>query len=604
VASLTSNMANADLMAYWGFTNTDGGYVIEEVRGRYSKICGNPLPKDGPSGKALLFDGKIDRISIAEKPSLNCPTAITIAAWIKNTSVDKQPRTIIAKAPHGWAIQVCPNKGTTNTGVIQWQSVIGFEEVGYDIRKSVLGNTNVYDNKWHYIVAIHDGRRASLYVDGELEVVETLSVDLSKNATHICIGADPGRSGGAPWKGLIDDISIFSHALSESEIKQLYNKNGNILLSETMGVLGGAVGYAESLLDSDSPFEATRFITSKLSEHEQCRKKTPHKANKYHKSTLACLHFLRAKASSVMGMPKDNLIDAYKKSAMLSTEAQYYVQALLWLHKCIPNNEYTETIKLSLDSSTDTARHIQTIAGNFESTGDWSAFRSFLHAAFSHTNNPERLATSILKGLTRDGMWSSRFLEYAQKQPELRAFSIKAHLEQAHDKTAKGQFLQAAQIYRDLATLCDSDHGRADFQYRSYSCQFANGQYGEVVQTLNNFIKKRDMTDPTLANKARLLMGQAYMHLNKPDDALSTFLELQGVSSDESILRKAYFYAGYCQMIQGNAEQADRLLNKAIECSPNDAYANKARFCLRRIRLQLHKERYGWRKGFNTTSRM
>ncbi len=72
------------------------------------------------------------------------------------------------------------------------------------------------DNQWHLIVVLYDGQEFALYIDGKLCASKRFykSIELATSRLHI------GQKG---WKdGLIDDIRIYSYALSAEEVKMLY----------------------------------------------------------------------------------------------------------------------------------------------------------------------------------------------------------------------------------------------------------------------------------------------------------------------------------------------------------------------------------------------
>jgi len=76
-------------------------------------------------------------------------------------------------------------------------------------------STNVNDGDWHHLVATYNGSEMCLYVDGILEGTNTdYSGSLATNNLNITIGRD--------YDGLIDEVAIFSHALSAEEIQKDY----------------------------------------------------------------------------------------------------------------------------------------------------------------------------------------------------------------------------------------------------------------------------------------------------------------------------------------------------------------------------------------------
>jgi hypothetical protein len=65
-----------------------------------------------------------------------------------------------------------------------------------------------------------------LYVDGELDNSAEATGRINTNSWKVLIGENAERKGRF-WNGLIDDVRIYSYALSEAEIKALYAGNGS-----------------------------------------------------------------------------------------------------------------------------------------------------------------------------------------------------------------------------------------------------------------------------------------------------------------------------------------------------------------------------------------
>jgi hypothetical protein len=82
----------------------------------------------------------------------------------------------------------------------------------------------VDDGQWHHVVGVSDGRRAALYLDGELED--------SADAKPIALNSVPLRIGsnlealGRGYGGCIDEVRLYGYGLSEAEVKALYRGGG------------------------------------------------------------------------------------------------------------------------------------------------------------------------------------------------------------------------------------------------------------------------------------------------------------------------------------------------------------------------------------------
>ena len=83
----------------------------------------------------------------------------------------------------------------------------------------------VNDGVWHHIVFVRNGSNGYIYVDNHLEATDFHAPCDINGQLVFCIGKD-FRNNGSPFKGTLDNISIFNKALSEDEIAFLWN-NGN-----------------------------------------------------------------------------------------------------------------------------------------------------------------------------------------------------------------------------------------------------------------------------------------------------------------------------------------------------------------------------------------
>ena len=64
-------------------------------------------------------------------------------------------------------------------------------------------------------------------MDGEAELVTSVSAtgSIDTNGWEVLIGGNAQQTG-RKWNGLIDDVRIYSYALTEAEIKALYAGDG------------------------------------------------------------------------------------------------------------------------------------------------------------------------------------------------------------------------------------------------------------------------------------------------------------------------------------------------------------------------------------------
>jgi len=159
----------------------------------------------GKLGQGLKFDGVNDYVKIGTY-DIGGGT-ITTCAWVYITAA-------------------------TGNGAVIGDVAYFMAVTSTDGRINVTSNNNNYansassaitNNKWNHVCAVRlDSGTASLYANGVLSGTPNQTNTIVTSAFTTAIGT----RGNAPafyFKGNIDDVRLYSRALSASEIKQLYN---------------------------------------------------------------------------------------------------------------------------------------------------------------------------------------------------------------------------------------------------------------------------------------------------------------------------------------------------------------------------------------------
>lgn len=175
------------------------------------------------SGKfddALSFDGSDDRVMIDPGPSSNGD--FSVSAWIKTdgTSDDSQNRNMFyqeEKTDLGkwWSIRVQDDKVKLS--------------VDDSSNKNILfGNTNVADSSWHHVVGVRDKSSGELkiYLDGTLDGTTSDSSGSLGSTDFATIGMSTNLND-HQFDGKIDEVKVYSRALSAAEVEKLYNGAGS-----------------------------------------------------------------------------------------------------------------------------------------------------------------------------------------------------------------------------------------------------------------------------------------------------------------------------------------------------------------------------------------
>jgi hypothetical protein len=80
------------------------------------------------------------------------------------------------------------------------------------------------------VAGTYDGSNLRLYVNGQLICTQPLTGKIRVDANPITIGGEENdsvvRNVEGEFNGLVDDVRIFSRALSDAEIMKIYLANG------------------------------------------------------------------------------------------------------------------------------------------------------------------------------------------------------------------------------------------------------------------------------------------------------------------------------------------------------------------------------------------
>ena len=197
------------LEGWWPF---NGNANDESGNGRHGPINGATLTADryGTPNSAYYFTGNKNISANADSlPIGNSPR--TISLWFNVASV---PATIPA-----WVLMNYGKSMSNNAcGLgIELNKLVFFFWPGQNDLSIVKQYTL---NQYHNIVSTYDGSVASLYLDGQLIGIKSHTSNTLTNKIYI------GNNGTQqPMTGMIDDVGIWSRALTLQEILKLYNGN-------------------------------------------------------------------------------------------------------------------------------------------------------------------------------------------------------------------------------------------------------------------------------------------------------------------------------------------------------------------------------------------
>jgi len=221
---------NEGLAGYWPF---NGNAYDESGNGNHASVNQPTLTEDRFSSpnSAYDFDGD-DRMVVLSSDSLNPTNQLTIAFWIKVNSTTDDWSPIIFKGYPDYSSEP-GNKYCSNRDYAIWLHKNLFfrlesnDDCGAASRayNHALDSNVIQSEKWIFYTAVIDrgNHFMKVYINGMLDTQTGDSFSSFYNSSYdLEFGGWGGRVTASPFNGVLDDIRIYTSALSDSEIVQLF----------------------------------------------------------------------------------------------------------------------------------------------------------------------------------------------------------------------------------------------------------------------------------------------------------------------------------------------------------------------------------------------
>jgi len=199
-----------DLVAHYPF---EGNPEDASGNGNHGTITGGSEWVKGKIGDALHLDPAA-YIEIPVSDSLHGDIfktdPFTISAWI-------QPNFEGGAWEHIWRSLPGGNAGhntlflNKDSGLLSWRGQTGAWTILCQTEHGI-----VKANEWLHVIVRNDGTQFRIYANGEKAAETDFQETLGGNTTYRLGGSD-----GETFAGIIDDVAVFSRALSENEIKNI-----------------------------------------------------------------------------------------------------------------------------------------------------------------------------------------------------------------------------------------------------------------------------------------------------------------------------------------------------------------------------------------------
>lgn len=211
------------LISYWKLNETSGTLMDSVASNNSTSITGSPTyDASGKLGRCMTIAGA-GYISMGTTTNLKPTTSFSVSIWFKTSSTAYQ--------------ELISNIMWTSPSYKGWKIATEYSGTSWNLRGVINNNTNtgivdsttaINNGAWHLAVMTWNGSTLKLYKDGNQEggdIPFTYTM-LYNASSDFEIGSKDGGDG--TFTGSVDEIGLWSKALTSGEITTLYNSGTGI----------------------------------------------------------------------------------------------------------------------------------------------------------------------------------------------------------------------------------------------------------------------------------------------------------------------------------------------------------------------------------------
>jgi hypothetical protein len=207
------------LEGHWRFDDPASTVAADASgHGLSARLVHSPATVPGVVGQALRLNGVDQYADLGDVEALRLSGSMTLSAWFNATAFPSGNVAIVSgRRALGYQLDASPDQGTR---------VVSAKLADASGRLMARYGTTVLEpNTWYLATAVYDAhaRSLDLYVNGVLDngcMAGAVTARQRTSPGPVYIGRS-GQSSVAPFAGAVDDVRIYSRALTRSEIEAM-----------------------------------------------------------------------------------------------------------------------------------------------------------------------------------------------------------------------------------------------------------------------------------------------------------------------------------------------------------------------------------------------
>ena len=225
VLAAATEAAEPGLVAHWSFDEGEGTVAKDLSGGGRDAAISGPVYVRSPRGHALRFDGEDDSVTYAKHPDMLIEGDLTLLVWVRTDSSVKAKTNRLIFGDSGAGVNRNLNLRLGPYGHLRF-------EWGDDTSNAnLLGDAKLLNGTWKHVAVVCDSgaMQAGMYVDGHRAVRMSMPLPISRATYGERVS---GRFFDGCFRGEIDDIKVYSRALTEEEIVDAYRSQAVLEVSK------------------------------------------------------------------------------------------------------------------------------------------------------------------------------------------------------------------------------------------------------------------------------------------------------------------------------------------------------------------------------------